>query len=133
MELAPFWIVGDKARVVQGAGIAGMPRRNQESVHLDLSFNSSLKEVSSWQINDFRLTWFWMGWMMDNSLRFSGEGSALSGEYFIGSLWQGDVDDPRIARRRERPQRQLPLGEDLTALACTLQQGLQRQVLDEEV
>ena len=95
VELAPFWIVGDKARVVQGAGIAGMPRRNQESVHLDLSFNSSLKEVSSWQINDFRLTWFWMGWMMDNSLRFSGEGSALSGEYFIGSLWQGDVDDPR--------------------------------------
>ena len=44
----------------------------------------------------------------------------------------GDVDDPRIARRRERPQRQLPLGEHFTALACPLQQGLQRRMFDEQ-
>ena len=95
MELAPFWNVGDNARVVQNQGFAGFPRRNKESAHVDLSYNGNLAEVSGWQVNDFRLTWFWIGWNMDNSLRFSGEGSTLSGEYFIGSLWQGDVDNAR--------------------------------------
>jgi hypothetical protein len=94
-ELAPFWVVGDNARVVQGTGFNGMPRRNKESVHVDLSYNTNLGEVSGWQIGDLRLTWFWLGWMMDNSLRFSGEGSTVSGEYFIGSLWQGEVDNAR--------------------------------------
>jgi len=95
VELAPFWSVGDNARVVQGGGFNGMPLRNQESIHNDLSYNNNLGEVNGWQINDLRLTWFWLGWMMDNSLRFSGEGSTLSGEYFIGSLWSGEVDHPR--------------------------------------
>jgi hypothetical protein len=94
-ELAPFWNVGDNARVVQNYGFNGMPVRNKESVYLDLSYNNSLEENGGWQIRDFRLTWFWIGWMMDNSLRFSGEGSTLSGEYFIGSLWEGEVDNAR--------------------------------------
>jgi hypothetical protein len=94
-ELAPFWSVGDNARVVQNQGFSGMPVRNKESVHLDLSYNNNLGENSGWQIQDFRLTWFWLGWMMDNSLRFSGEGSTLSGEYFIGSLWFGEADNHR--------------------------------------
>ena len=94
-ELAPFWNVGDNARVVQNTGLAAMPRRNRESVHTDTSYDSNIDDSTSWQINDFRLPWFWMGWMMDNSLRFSGEGSTLSGEYFIGSLWSGEADNPR--------------------------------------
>lgn len=95
VELAPFWNVGDNARVVQNQGFTGFPRRNKESVSLDLSYNSNLGEVSGWQVQDFRLPWFWMGWAYDNSLRFSGEGSTLSGEYFIGSLWSGEADNPR--------------------------------------
>ncbi len=94
VDLAPFWGVGDNARVVQGGGFGAMPRRNRESVHNNTSRNNNLGEVNGWQIQDFRLTWFWIGWVMDNSLRFSGEGSTLSGEYFIGSLWSGEVDDP---------------------------------------
>ncbi|MBC8009033.1 MAG: hypothetical protein H7067_02930 [Burkholderiales bacterium] len=94
-ELAPFWNVGDNARVVQNRGFDGMPVRNKESVHLDRSYNGNLAEVSGWKIDNLRLTWFWIGWNMDNSLRFSGEGSTLSGEYFIGSLWQGNVDNQR--------------------------------------
>ncbi len=94
-ELAPFWNVGDNARVVQNQGFTGMTTRNKESVHVDLSYNNNLAEVSGWQIGDLRLTWFWIGWMMDNSLRFSGEGSTLSGEYFIGSLWSGETDNAR--------------------------------------
>jgi hypothetical protein len=94
-ELAPFWTVGDNARVVQGGGFDAMPRRNRESVHLDRSYNGNLGEVNGWKIDNLRLTWFWIGWNMDNSLRFSGEGSTLSGEYFIGSLWQGNVDNQR--------------------------------------
>lgn len=91
--LAPFWSVGDNARVVQGRGFAAMPRRNRESVYTDVTYDSNIDDSAGWQVNDFRLTWFWLGWMMDNSLRFSGEGSTLSGEYFIGSLWSGEVDN----------------------------------------
>lgn len=94
-DLASFWTVGDAARIVQGKGFEAMPRRNRETVHNDRSYNSNLAEVNGWQIQAFRSTWFWIGWMMDNSLRFSGEGSTLSGEYFIGTLWFGETDNLR--------------------------------------
>ncbi len=93
VELAPFWNVGDNARVVQSGGFNGMPVRNKESVYIDPHRSANKSSEAADQINDLRLTWFWLGWAMDNSLRFSGEGSTLSGEYFIGSLWSGEVDN----------------------------------------
>lgn len=91
--LTPFWSVGDNARVVQSRGFAAMPLRNRESVYTDTTYDGNIDDSAGWQVNDFRLTWFWLGWTMDNSLRFSGEGSTLSGEYFIGSLWSGEIDN----------------------------------------
>lgn len=93
VELAPFWNVGDNARVVQSGGFNGMPVRNKESVYIDPHRSANNGSEAADQIDDLRLTWFWLGWTMDNSLHFSGEGSTLSGEYFIGSLWSGDVDN----------------------------------------
>jgi hypothetical protein len=93
-SLSPFWEVGDGARIVENSGFEAMPRRNRESVHNNTSRNTNLTEVNGWQIHNLQNPWFWLGWMQDNSLRFSGQGSTLSGEYFIGSLWRGEVDDP---------------------------------------
>ena len=97
-ELTPFWSVGDSARSAQGLSFDVMTRRNRETVHNNTSRNSNLAEVNGWQIQDLRLTWFWMGWMFDNSLQFSGGGSTFSGEYFIASLWFGEADDPVLGK-----------------------------------
>jgi hypothetical protein len=93
-ELTPFWTVADQARTLTFQGFNVMPRRNRETVHIKPS-TQSLTTITGGQIQDFRLTWFWIGWMHDNSLRFSGSSnSTRSGEYFIGSLWGSESEEP---------------------------------------
>ncbi len=92
-NLSPFWTVGDLARVVQLRPFSQLPLRNRESMWLGTAPNMANAQTWGNQTRDLRLTWFWIGWMMDNSLRFSGEGSTLSGEYFIGSLWEGEAGE----------------------------------------
>ena len=91
--LSPFWQVGDNARVVENRPFNELPVRNKDTIYLGPNHDTENETFTIDQIDNFRLTWFWMGWMRDNSLRFSGEGSTLSGEYFIGSLWTGESDE----------------------------------------
>ena len=92
-SLSPFWQVGDNARVVENRPFSELPVRNKDTIYLGPNHDTENETFTIDQIDNFRLTWFWMGWMRDNSLRFSGEGSTLSGEYFIGSLWTGESDE----------------------------------------
>ena len=84
-ELHFFWDVGDMARVLatQTQSVTTMPLRHQNNITLDGTQEQFMKAI-----NPLRITWFYLGWAVDNGLRFSGPtGSTRSGEYFIESLW----------------------------------------------
>lgn len=90
-NLAFFWSIGDTARTIDTTPMEQTPLRNQESVFV--SDQVTLRD----QMNDFRLTWMFMGWLFDNGLVHSGgSNSTTSGEYLIGQLWFGNKDDTPV-------------------------------------
>lgn len=90
-NLSFFWDVADVARIVRKTPIEEHPLRNQES--LDFSEEGSL----TIHVNQFRLTWFWLGWTMDPGLYFSGpSNSTKSGEYMIAQLWYDQMRSHQV-------------------------------------
>jgi hypothetical protein len=78
-----FWDVADRARANLSQPLSSHALRNQQTVWLGTG--SSLSS----QLNLLRPTWFWLGWSLDGSLRFSGNANATrDGEYFIQTLMQ---------------------------------------------
>jgi len=88
--LTPFWDVGEAARSADTVNRSQMPRRHEETYSFNASKTETQNLVEAKEM--LRPSWHYMGWMMDNGLRFSGpSNSTIVGEYLINKLWEQNL------------------------------------------
>jgi hypothetical protein len=85
--LTPIWDVGERARSADTVSRSQMPRRHEETYAFNGSMTDTQNLIEAKEM--LRPSWHYMGWLMDNGLRFSGpSNSTIVGEYLLGKLWE---------------------------------------------